>query len=134
MQEVAALQSYTGPKEELGTAERFLFELLCIPRLKPRLQVPRACAPARLRATPTSPAGFVWTGCARHKPRPSACGDFGYSHVCARECGRRLAHAEGAGWAGQGRARAGPGGTGRGGAGRASERGRDWFGGAGRGG
>ncbi len=37
-QEVAALQSYTGPKEELGTAERFLFELLCIPRLKPRLQ------------------------------------------------------------------------------------------------
>jgi diaphanous 1 len=32
------LQSYTGPKEELGTAERFLFELLCIPRLKPRLQ------------------------------------------------------------------------------------------------
>jgi hypothetical protein len=35
---VAALQSYTGPKEELGTAERFLFELLCIPRLKPRLQ------------------------------------------------------------------------------------------------
>ena len=37
-QEVAALQSYTGPKEELGTAERFLFELLCIPRLKSRLQ------------------------------------------------------------------------------------------------
>ena len=33
-----ALQSYTGPKEDLGTAERFLFELLCIPRLKPRLQ------------------------------------------------------------------------------------------------
>ncbi|EKX35828.1 hypothetical protein GUITHDRAFT_155377, partial [Guillardia theta CCMP2712] len=37
-QEVAALQSYTGPKEDLGVAERFLFELLCIPRLKPRLQ------------------------------------------------------------------------------------------------
>ena len=37
-QEIAALQSYTGPKEDLGTAERFLFELLCIPRLKPRLQ------------------------------------------------------------------------------------------------
>jgi hypothetical protein len=36
--QVAALQSYTGPKEDLGTAERFLFELLCIPRLKPRLQ------------------------------------------------------------------------------------------------
>jgi hypothetical protein len=36
--QVAALQSYTGPKEELGTAERFLFELLCIPRLKSRLQ------------------------------------------------------------------------------------------------
>jgi hypothetical protein len=38
-QEVAALQSYTGPKDDLGNAERFLFELLCIPRLKPRLQV-----------------------------------------------------------------------------------------------
>jgi hypothetical protein len=37
-QEVAALQSYTGPKEDLGMAEQFLFELLCIPRLKPRLQ------------------------------------------------------------------------------------------------
>jgi hypothetical protein len=37
-QEVAALQSYTGPKDELGVAEQFMFELLCIPRLKPRLQ------------------------------------------------------------------------------------------------
>jgi hypothetical protein len=38
VQEAAALQSYTGPKEELGAADRFLRELLCIPRLKPRLQ------------------------------------------------------------------------------------------------
>jgi len=37
-QEVGALQSYTGPKEELGMAEQFLFELLSIPRLKQRLQ------------------------------------------------------------------------------------------------
>lgn len=37
-QEVASLQSYTGPKEDLGAAELFFFELLCIPRLKPRLQ------------------------------------------------------------------------------------------------
>ncbi len=34
----AFVQGYTGAKEDLGNVEQFYFEILHIPRLKPRLQ------------------------------------------------------------------------------------------------